>query len=115
MTRVEQTEQALGVIERVNHELRQIDHQIAQLREWMEPVIKEIEHLKCWRNELVELREHQQRMTIRITRCEPGPGPDRRTAARRKEDADPTLAKLKNLSAGQLADLMALLEQQENE
>ena len=99
-------------IDLLNHELRQIEHQCQQLREWIAPVVKELEHLKCWRNELLELREAEQRKAVRVTRCEPGPGPDRRTTTRRKTDAslDPIAAKLKNLSAQQMADLAALLE-----
>ena len=99
-------------IDLLNHELRQIDHQMKQLHEWIAPVLKEINHLKCWRSELLEQREAEMRAACRVTRCEPGPGPDRRSTARRKSDdsLDPIAAKLKNLSAQQMADLAALLE-----
>lgn len=98
----------MNPVEKTLHEIRQVDHQLTQLREWIAPVLQEIDQLKCWRSQLVDLKDHFERQQTRVTRC-PAKEPNRPCAAKTKT-VDPTLEKIAALSPTQLASLMALLE-----
>ena len=98
----------MNPVEKTLHEIRQVDHQLKQLREWIAPVLREIDQLKCWRSQLVELKDHFERQQVRVTRCS-AKEPNRPCAVKTKT-VDPTLEKIAALSPAQLAALMALLE-----
>ena len=98
----------MNPVEKTLHEIRQVDYQIKQLKEWIAPVLKEIDHLNCWRSQLVELKDHFERQQTRVTIC-PAKEPNRPCAVKTKT-VDPTLEKIAALSPAQLASLMALLE-----
>jgi hypothetical protein len=96
----------MNSVEKTTHEIRQVDYQLRQLHDWIAPVLREIDQLKCWRTQLLELREHFERQTVRVTKC-PAKEPGRTCKPVPK---DPTLEKLESLSPAQLAALMAMLE-----
>lgn len=100
----------MNPVEKTLHEIRQVDYQLKQLREWIAPVLREIDQLKCWRSQLVELKDHFERQQTQVIRC-PAKEPNRPCAVKAKtKTVDPTLEKIAVLSPAQLASLMALLE-----